>query len=245
MRPKVKSNLIAVCFLVLPILLGGQKAAYSQFNVDWRNSYDNGLKGTQQIAQWLVDSGHYGDILAAENFAETGYLGYGAGDADPYFWDSGTSYRVEVVQEISAYEDLNKLGIYTGSGGGKVLSEVFSGIESGPAVLPNLNLPFGFYLKTPEGKTWYTDRTQNTQQSGVLLNARGDAQALIYELSPGSQWLVAWEDLDATTRRSDNDYNDLYLTVTVAPEPVGSMLFLLGGGVLTAARMRRKMGKKS
>jgi hypothetical protein len=123
------------------------------------------------------------------------------------------------------------------------LTQIFGGIENGPKTLA-INQPFGLYLQTPEKKIWYTDRGENDQQQGPLKHIvnNGYPQGLIYELNPKQEWLVAWEDLDATKLGADRDYNDMYVKVTMVPEPISSVLFLLGGGVLTAAARMRKKG---
>jgi len=68
---------------------------------------------------------------------------------------------------------------------------------------------------------------------------------LIYELRPGSEWLLAWEDLDATTLQTDNDYNDMFVKIKAVPEPISSVLFLLGGGVFAAKKRNKKKSKSN
>jgi hypothetical protein len=55
---------------------------------------------------------------------------------------------------------------------------------------------------------------------------------------------VAWEDLDASRRCSDRDYNDMYVKISVnhsAPEPMSAGLFFAGGGLLSAISKRKKL----
>lgn len=234
-----------ICFLIFVILLVGQKDAFCSFDVDWGKSCDpdlTNLTGDHLMAQWLVGTGYYNNFNDAGLFARTGYIGYDSSDNDPFYWSLTKPVTVEIVQEAAGYAGLNTLGYYTGGGHFKSMTEVFSGTESGPKTLP-IDHSFGLYIGSPENNFWYTDRGENDIQDGSLRKSGGNAQALIYELNPNQEWLVAWEDLDATKLNSDRDYNDMYVKVSIAtaPEPVSSVLFLLGSGVLAAAgKMRKK-----
>ena len=232
---------IAHVVLLLSIFMLGTGEASAEFGVDWGESYDNGLRGYQQLSQWLVANGYYNDMGSAEIFSREGYVGYDNSGADPFTWNLSEAFNVQIVQEMAGFADLNTLGYYTGSGGSKSLTQIFSGTEFGSKTIM-LEQPFGFYLGSPQQNFWYTDRAENLQQAGFPLNAGGDPQALIYELTSGSEWLVIWEDMDATQPyATDRDYNDMYLKVSVVPEPVSGVLFLLGSGVMTiAARKKRQ-----
>ncbi len=233
---------IIIYFLMLSVFILGQNNAFAEFGVDWGKSFDQGLTnstGDQILAQWLVDNGYYSNLTDAQNFAKTGYIGQNNAEADPFYWNV-TQPTFEVVQENAGFADNNSLGFYTGARDSKMLTQIFNGTENGPKSL-TINQSFGLYLETPQDNVWFTDRAENNDQNGPLKASGGVPQALIYELKPGQQWLVAWEDLDATQTRADRDYNDMYVKVTAGPEPIGSALFLIGSGVLTAARMRKKI----
>ncbi len=236
---KQMKRVLACCFFLFVVLVVGFKDARAEFDVNWGISADNGLTGQRQLAQWLVGNGYYSDLSTAEFFAKTGYIGHNSGDPDPYYWNLSSPFNVQIVQEMAGYADFNKLGYYTGSGDAKIQTQIFGGTENGPKLL-SINQPFGFYIETPKEKFWYTDRAENDQQHGQLRHFEkgGYPQALIYELKPDTEWLIAWEDLDATKRKMDRDYNDMYVKVTCAPEPVSCVLYLLGGGAL-ATRLRK------
>ncbi len=241
-KRSVLKNLCLSFLIIFAVSAIGMKEAYGEFDTDWSNTFDAGLTdmtGDELLAQWLVVNGYYANFSEAQHFALTGYIGYNNADPDPYFWNLTNPFSMQIVEENARFADENLLGTYTGSGSGKILTQVFNGTETGPQTL-SVSGPFGLYLATPEHKTWYTDRAENTQQNGTLKRSGGNPQGLIYELKPGEEWLVAWEDKDATRMQTDRDYNDMYVKITsVVPEPISCVLYLLGGGAL-AARLRRK-----
>ena len=235
---------ISAVLLIVAVIMLYPNLAHARFGVDWRNSADNpSMKGTDYLATWLVDNNYYTNLNTAKAFARTGYIGHDRSDADPFYWNMGkdsTTFKVE--QEIAGYADSNILGFYQGSGSSKTLTQIFGGTENGPKTL-SISGDFGLYLNTPENNFWYTNRRENkSEQDGRFYNRdrRGDPQALIYELVKGKEWLVAWEDLDATRRGSDNDYNDMYVKVTATPEPISAALFLIGGSVVGLFNSRKR-----
>ncbi|MCA9406039.1 MAG: PEP-CTERM sorting domain-containing protein [Candidatus Omnitrophica bacterium] len=229
---------MAVAFMAVK-----QQPAFSAFEPDWGVSWDGGVgTGYNDVAKWLVNNGYYNDFGEATAFAQSGYIGHDVADPDPFFWSfNNIPVEFQIVYENAGFANQNTFGYYTGIGDEKNLSQIFNGIENGPKELL-IGDDFGLYLKTPLHNTWFTDRSENSaQQMGILENPGGNAQALIYELKQNQQWLVAWEDLDATKlKQADRDFNDMYALVTVVPEPISSALFLLGGGVLAARRFKRK-----
>ncbi len=223
--------------------------AFAQFSVDWGTSFDPATRdgytmGYDYLADWLYytyDPGHtkFSDFGAARIFAQTGYIGYNAGDADPFYFLGNLDNTVQVQQEIAGYQYTSTLGYYL-MGNPSVKTQLFDGGQVGPTTFHTTS-QFGFYLNTPNGQdmnnpgTWsyfYTDRTLNGNTP----------TALIYQLEP-NKWLVAWEDIDPSGKGAgvtDRDYNDMYMTVTATPEPVSAGLFLLGGGALAFIRRKQR-----
>ncbi|MFH0826866.1 MAG: hypothetical protein V1923_03140 [Candidatus Omnitrophota bacterium] len=236
---------VLICFF--SVLAIGQKVSFCQETVlDWGS--DEAGYGYEVIAKWLVENGYYSSLDEARAFAETGSIGYQDNFATPFYWKIKQPIEVTIVQERAVFADQNRLGYYTGGGSFKTLTEILSGSEIGPKTL-TISRPFGFYLSTPQNNIWFTDRGENDVQSGPSRRKGGIPQALIYELKQGKEWLVAWEDLDATTLDSDRDYNDMYVKVTTVAGPIRGRLLLflfllLGAGALIASRIRRGAGRK-
>jgi len=230
---KMQISLLAM----LAIVISFQSNAFAKFDVDWGRSSDNGHKGYKDIGIWLVNNGYYSNQKDAEKFAKNNYIGHDKSDADPFLWSAGNNNTFTIVQELASYKNQNLLGYYLAGDPTSKTSIFPSGIDNGPVSLA-ISGDFGLYLNTPEKNFWYTDKTKNTCNS---------VQALIYELKPNQEWLIAWEDLYSKSRKSDNDYNDMFVKLSIAPivtpEPVSSALFLLGSGALVA--IKRSRSKKA
>lgn len=229
-------RMTAMGVFIFFVIVAGAKDGACAFEANWGSS-----DGDHQIARWLVGNGYYGEYNEALSFARTGYVGHNSSDADGYKWNLSEPVSFEIMGEESAHSDYSTIGYYTGSGDAKTLNQIFGGLENGPTSVA-INESFGMYLGIWDNMHWYTDRAENNHQTGGHKNLGGDPQGLIYELKPGQEWLVAWEDLDTTQSWADNDFNDLYLRIkssTAVPEPISSALFLMGGGALAMSRLRK------
>ena len=244
-RPNMK-KLPTLFVFVLLMTAAVTPSAMAQFSVDWGVSDDTGNSGFADLNTWFASNG-YGGVDA-----QTGYIGYGAADSDPFFFNAGST-TFEVVQTIAGNTNLTSFGFYTGTGLGKSLTEVIGDGATGPENA-NPGSSWGVYINTPkwwQGNqyvNWFVDRAENdpNQTKGSDVNAGGDPQGLVYRLKD-NEYLIAWEDLDYTNliagQSTDRDFNDAYLKVTVTPEPASMALFGLGAGALGLTRLRRK--KKS
>jgi hypothetical protein len=169
------------------------------------------------------------------------------------------------IVEIAGFAPLNRFGIYSSndstnralifggsdSGGSQaMISFLASGqvFVNGSEVATGFGGSFGFYIHTPQGRTFFTEDSLNG----------GNPQALIYQgdnateitlpgLAPleftDEAFIVAFEDL--RFRSSDRDYNDLVVLVgpmkgaTPVPEPHSAIVFGVGA-VIVGAVVRRK-----
>jgi hypothetical protein len=230
MDPRNVARVLAIFAIALA------PAGASAFPVTWGTSWD----GPGNDLQACVDA-YLGPSLLN---VYTDYLGYDAGDPDPYYWRIGGA-SAYLVHEVGDNQTLNVFGWYRRPAVGTlpVIDGVNDGIIfPGSAVdgdsytfdliaLYGAPVQIGFYLATPglasaqtPAETFFSDRRYNdVGPSGVAIHepySGGDPQVLLYDLSAirgYESWLLAWEDLDSggfVNRNTDNDYNDLMIEIT-------------------------------
>ena len=218
---------VMVLLLVLVVCFGTASAAraadFEWTDNFWGRSTDAGNRMGYEYLQDVIDS--QGSAVNAQ----TGYLT----DPDPYYWsNSGYSSQFTLNLELAGYANNNIMGYYQGSGAGNlVYTPVFLGQDGpGAAASAVINGNFGLYLKTADNNIFYTDRFLNNNGSHA-------PQGLVYALEQGTKWMVGWEDMKFAT--GDNDFQDMVVTVTAAPEPVSSALFIIGGIGLYLVRRKK------
>lgn len=208
----------------------------SAFQVVWGTSWD----GPSNELQKIVDA-KYG-VGALD--VKTGYIGYHAGDPDPWYWIDG-GFDALIVKEVAGNANSNYVGWYKDTGVAPVIDGIDDGIvftgpanSSNPPVFISLGTVqrFGFFMNpngtygaanAPEPEKFFTNRFYNDLgPSGAgALHAPfdGDVQALIYDISHlrgANTWLVCFEDLDTGANigpccaTTDNDFNDFIFEVT-------------------------------
>lgn len=224
---------------------------------------------TTGLATLLGPGGSPGSILSAG----PGVNPYTQQVQTPYWSVNGTSGSVSTILiQIAGMKDQYTFGIFDPTNISNTLPILTNGLNGYQATLSvfadggfsvgNANAPqvtfgatnlFGFYLTTPNGDTWYSLPTENSDGiahmvayeggNGNVLGPYGEGTAA----RPGGKWasseyILAWEDLPADV--SDLDYNDFLVMVeSVHPVPEPAVLGMFGLGLLAiamAAGLRRR-----
>ncbi|MCC6349405.1 MAG: DUF4114 domain-containing protein [Candidatus Eisenbacteria bacterium] len=222
--------------LVACVLLLAAARPAAAFPVVWGASWD----GPNNELQKIVDA-KYG--VGAIN-VQTDYLGYHAGDPDPWYWVDG-GFEALIIKEVAGNANSNYVGWYKETGSMPVIDGIDDGLVfTGPANASNPPVfialgaaqHFGFYMNpngtygavnAPEPEKFFTNRFYNDRgPSGAgALHAPfdGDVQALVFDISRlrgPNTWLVCFEDLDTGANigpccaATDNDFNDFLFEVT-------------------------------
>jgi len=166
-----------------------------------------------------------------------------------------------------ATDPSNRLQIFTGpQGPGTTAAIAFSAATGGfnvsvtigantwTTATPFTGTAFGFYLRTPQNNTFFSDSSLNPNQLDRMYAYRGNGSSFVSgpvmnDGNPGNNVfgptdvILAYEDLV----HGDNDYQDFVVLVRgVQPSvvPLPAAAWLLGGGLMGLAglrRMRRKV----
>jgi len=199
-------------------------------------------------------------------------------DAEDSFWqqDGGTA-TTTIVVEIAGFAPRNVFGIFDSGDATNVVS-VFDGVEgSGDSSeiefsatddgrydvsidqTPRASFTsdqFGFFLRTPQGNSFYSDTSLNEDRTDHMYAYLGNASAVPFATSSvlsgryfsDSFFLLAFEDLDARNRSYDGDFQDFVVGgefVAPIPLPASLVLLISSLGLMRLSGLRASRRSKS
>jgi Domain of unknown function (DUF4114) len=193
-------------------------------------------------------------------------------------WVTVSPTSATILLEIAGFANQNRFGIYdasnpnsrvqifsgpqgpgttaaitfTAASGGGYNVTITIGTSSWSSSTPFMGTAFGFYLRTPQNNTFYSDSSLNQGQIDRMYAYRGNGASFISgpvttdgnpanDLFGANDVILAYEDLV----HGDNDYQDFVVLVrgvqpSVVPLPAAAWLFASAlGGLGFASRRRR------
>jgi hypothetical protein len=181
-------------------------------------------------------------------------------------WQSTGQSSATILLELAGYADLNNFGLYDplnpnnrlevfagrlgpGSTASLTFTPVSSGVQVsmsivGSPVAPTqalfLSEAFGFFLRTPQSNTFFSQSTLNGDQADHSYAYTGNGAWFLRGGALGTQFgardaILAYEDLI----NGDNDFQDFVVLVRgVEPIPLPATAWLLAGGLALLRRRR-------
>ena len=160
------------------------------------------------------------------------------------FWQHDSGYNTGIVTEVAGYAPNSRFGWYEKGYANEVgdiskttWGQLFSGPDSDGAATSFVDLnQVGFWIN-PNGQSglyYFTDTGSNG----------GNLQAVTFSLGGYSgygnnQYLVCLEDLNYSGT-TDNDFQDMIVSVTMTPEPATMALLGMGLFGLVGLRFKKK-----
>lgn len=186
----------------------------------WDNTSQDGNQ--KNIGYFLSKTGAFSSHPASPNITPP-WWGYSDGSADlNFYFNSNLPQAVKLVIEVAGYSNINELWWYDVSNpsvGGLIFPGP-AGAGSNAVFTPTPN--FGLYIKTADGKTYYTQSSRNDPAE------QQHQHFALFREAAGVYW-IGIEDKPANSGEGfGGDYNDMVIRMAVVPEPATMGLFALG-----------------
>ena len=151
--------------------------------------------------------------------------------------------------EVAGYANRNELGWYDPSvavGAESMTRIIFSGPHSaGASVTFTPTANFGIYLRTPEGKVFFSEAARNRNVAAADLAVQHFALFSSSPLATDQLLYIGAEDLALANTGIENngDYNDMVFTLaSTIPAPGAAALYLMGVMAMGRRDRREKAG---
>jgi hypothetical protein len=240
-------------------------AGFGLFAHDAKAACAFGASGEQSLQQTFDHL--FGSSAAPD--AVTDCLNDGSRAGEDGVWQSTGESSATILLELAGFADFNNFGLYdplnpanrldvfagrlgpgstasltfTQASGGTLVSMSIVGSPTAPTTRLFTSEAFGFFLRTPESNTFFSESRLNAGGADHSYAYRGEGQWFQRGNAWGTQFgrqdvILAYEDLV----RGDNDFQDFVVLVRgVEPIPLPAAAWLFAGSLALLRRRRASL----